>query len=78
MEAFEDGALVLRLNDRNIFQFNLTALKVLELTDGAHSVKHIATSIANTFSIPEDEAVRDIVELYEHLRNEELIESVTE
>jgi hypothetical protein len=78
IEAFEDGALVLRLVDRSIFQFNLTALKVLELTDGAHSIEDIAGSIASTFSITEEEAATDIAELYAHLRNEELIESITE
>jgi len=78
IEAFDDGALVLRLVDRSIFQFNLTALKVLELTDGAHSIEDIASSIASTFSISEEEAAMDIAELYAQLRNEELIESITE
>jgi len=78
IEAFEDGALCLRLVDRCIFEFNLTALKILELTDGAHSVKDIAGSIASSFSISEKEAARDIAELYEHLEDQELIESVAD
>ena len=78
IEAFDDGALVLRLVDRSIFQFNLTALRVLELTDGHHSVQDIASSIASTFNITEEEAAGDIQELYEHLEDQELIESAAE
>ena len=76
IEAFDDGALVLRLVDRNIFQFNLTALQVLEMTDGVHSVEDIARSIAKIFNITEQEAIMDIAELYDHLSEQNIVESV--
>lgn len=74
IEKFDDGALVLRLPDRNIFQFNLTALKVLELTDGKRSVREVSKIVAKTFDITLEEALMDINALYTHLQNQEIVE----
>ena len=76
IEAFDEGALILRMPDRNIFQFNLTALKVLELTDGIHDVKEISSVIAKDYHISQEEAVEDVLVLYNHLLDQKIIEQV--
>ena len=76
IEAFDDGALVLRLPDRNIFEFNLTALKVLELTDGTRNVLDVSKIFAETFDITTQEALIDINALYDHLQDQKIVERV--
>ena len=76
IEAFDEGALVLRMPDRNIFQFNLTALKVLELTDGIRDVKGVSAIIAKDYQISQNEAVKDVLALYNHLLDQKIVEEV--
>jgi hypothetical protein len=76
IETFDDGALVLRMPDRNIFQFNLTALKVLELTDGIRNVQAVSAIIAKDYHISQSEAVTDVMALYNHLVDQKIVKEL--
>ena len=76
IEGFEDGALALRMPDRNIFELNLTAFHILENTDGVRSVNEVAALIADAFKIPEDDALKDVISLYQYLESEKIVECV--
>ncbi len=74
MESFEDGALLLRLKDRHLFELNPTAHYILAQTDGQHNAPQIATILAEAFQIPEVDALQDILLLYELLSAQGIIE----
>jgi hypothetical protein len=76
IETFDEGALVLRLSDRNIFQFNLTALKVIELTNSNRDVQTVSTIIAKDFHVSKNEALLDVLDLYDQLLEQILVEEV--
>jgi hypothetical protein len=73
LECFEDGALVLRVNDRHLFELNITARDILTLTDGARSARDIAAALAGDYQVSEDELIRDILELYTELAAEQIV-----
>lgn len=74
LEGFSDGALVLRMADRFIFELNLTAYQVLEQTDGIHSTEDISRVMAENYKISEKDALKDVCELYEYLQDRNLVE----
>jgi Coenzyme PQQ synthesis protein D (PqqD) len=74
IQGFEEGALLLRLGDRHVFELNPVAQFILAQTDGLRSTGQIAAIVAQAFGIPEQEAVRDILDLYSELIGRELIE----
>ena len=77
MEEFEqEGALVLRLSDRHLFELNLTACRVLAQTDGQRNVVQVAAALAETFQISEAEALQDTLSLYTQLSAQEIVEVV--
>ena len=76
IEKFDEGALVLRMPDRIIFHFNLTALKVLDLTDGKRDVQAVSAIIANAYHISQNEAVKDVLTFYNHLLDQNIVEQV--
>jgi hypothetical protein len=63
LESFDDGALVLRLHDRHIFELNSTARDILNRTDGNNSVADIVSSMAKEYHAPEEELLADVSEL---------------
>ena len=62
--------------NRNIYQFNLTALKVLELTDGIHDVEEVSSVIAKKYHISHEKAFEDVLALYHHLLDQEIVEQL--
>ena len=76
MESFEDGALVLRLNDRHLFELNPTACSVLAHTDGRRSAAEIAILLANEYQVPFEVALQDVIELYRQLLEDGLLETL--
>lgn len=76
MESFEDGALVLKLEDRSLTELNPTARDVLALTDGTRSTEQVAEELAREFEIPLEVAMGDVNELYERLIEQQIIERV--
>ncbi len=76
MEGFEDGALLLRLEDRRLFEITPTAHYVLAQTDGQRCAAQVAIALAEAFQIPEGEALQDVLSLYVELSAQEVIESV--
>lgn len=73
MEGFDEGALVLRLEDRHLFELNSVAHYILALTDGAHRVAEVAAALAAEFEIPAAEALADTMALYEQLSRDRLV-----
>ncbi|MFQ5436737.1 MAG: PqqD family peptide modification chaperone [Anaerolineae bacterium] len=74
MEGFEDGALLLRLEDRRLLELNTTAQRILELTDGQRNAAQVAALLSQRFQISEAEALQDIFSLYEQLFTQDIIE----
>jgi len=65
MEGFgEEGALLLRLDDRHLFEINPTAHYVLAQTDGQRSAAQVAVGLAETLHISEAQALRDTESVY--------------
>jgi hypothetical protein len=76
VEYFEDGALVLRLTDRNLIELNLTAQDVLSRTDGKLTASQVAAELAEDYQVPEAEVTKDVLALYQHLVDLSIVEPV--
>lgn len=76
LEGFEDGALVLRLEDRRLFELNPTAQYVLEHSDGQRDAAQVAAMLAEAFDIPESEALEDTLALYARLCEQRIVQAV--
>ncbi len=76
MEKFEDAALILRLDDRNLIEVNASAAEILEHTDGHRSVVEIARIIAEQYQVNVEYVFEDVVTLYQQLTVQEIIEPV--
>lgn len=76
MEGFEDGALVLRLEDRHLIELNPTAHYILTQTDGKRDAAQVAALVAETFQIPQAEALQDAVDLYAQLSEQKVVEII--
>jgi transcriptional regulator of acetoin/glycerol metabolism len=76
LESFEDGALVLQLQDRRLTELNPTARDVLHFTDGKRSVRAVAELLADEYQISTEEALSDVMELYGQLLDQKILEKV--
>jgi hypothetical protein len=75
VEGFEDGALVVRLEDRRLIELNTTAHDVIKLTDGQRSLIQVAVELANEYEITPEEALADLQELYAQLHAWKIVET---
>lgn len=71
-----DGALVLRLCDRHLFDLSPTAKCVLELCNGQNTAAQVAEKLGADFKIPTCEALTDTLELCAKLADQDIIETV--
>ena len=76
VEGFDDGALLLCLDDRRLIELNATARDVLAQTDGQRSVAQVAAALAEEYQIAEAEALQDTTGLYELLVAQGIVEAV--
>lgn len=76
LEGFEDGALLLRLEDRHLFELNPTAYYILENTNGQRNAAQIAAAMVEIFQLSEIEALREILSLYARLSAQGIVESI--
>jgi hypothetical protein len=76
VEIFDDGALILRLDDCHMFDLNETARDVLNLTDGKRNTGEVAAWLIEQYQIAAHEALQDVLELYESLAVQGLLEVV--
>jgi hypothetical protein len=77
LEVFgEDGGLLLLLDELCLVEMNPTACRILEKTDGQHTLDQIASELADTFQISKDEALEDAVALYGSLLLHGIVEPV--
>jgi hypothetical protein len=75
-EPFDDGALLLRLRDRHLFELNQTSREILVRTNGQQSVAQIAVDLAELYQLQESEASQDVLALYEQLSDQGIVERV--
>lgn len=76
MEAFEHGALILRLADQHLIELNPIASAILAKSDGRHSLAQVAEALAKACEISESEARQDITDLYAQFLTQGIIEPV--
>ena len=76
IEGFEDGALVLRLKDRNLLELNPTTQRILEFTDGQRDAARVAVLLQECVQITGEQALRDTLLLFEQLSTQDMVEIV--
>lgn len=76
IEAFENGALVLRLANQHLIELNPIASAILAKSDGQHSVTQVAAALAKACEIPETEVRQDVIALYKQFLTQEIVESI--
>jgi hypothetical protein len=75
MEVFDDGALIMKLNDLTLTELNSTARDILLQIDGSNEIKRVAEFIATEYGIDVAVAEQDIRELYASLYEQGILES---
>ena len=75
-ECFPEGAMVLRLEDRHLFELNSSAGTILALTDGTRTASEIAFTLADTDKNFAREILSDVTELYESLETQKIVEVI--
>jgi hypothetical protein len=75
-ESFNEGALVLRLDDRHLFELNSAACVILGQTDGLKTVNEIASKLAETDGVIIKDVLSDVTELYDQLEAQNILELV--
>jgi len=73
-EDFEAGALVLRLKDRQLLELNPTAQRILEFTDGQRDAAQVAVLLQESFQITKEQAVQEVILLYEQFSTQDIVE----
>jgi hypothetical protein len=59
--AFEEGGVLLNVQDRVCMLVNRTGMGILELLDGKRDVKQVSGKLAVIYGKPEDEVKDDII-----------------
>jgi len=75
-ESFDEGALVLRLDDRHLFELNSIACVILGKTDGILTASEIVSKLAETDNVITEDVLSDVIELFEQLIAQNIIEVV--
>ena len=72
LETFDEGALVLILQDRRLIELNPSAAAVVSLLDGQRTPEQVAIEISKNHDISHDypitQIIQDMLELCEHLK----------
>ena len=76
MEGFEEGALLLRLDNRHLFELNPTAYYILKQTDGLRTVSQVACGLIEEYQISEKEALQDVLSLYTQFSAQGVVEAI--
>ena len=76
LEGFEDGVLVLRIKDRRLLELNNTAQRILEFTNGQRDAARVAVLLRESFQITDEQALLDVLSLYEELSTQDIVEIV--
>jgi Leu/Phe-tRNA-protein transferase len=74
LECFDDGALILNLKDVTFTELNPTARDILQATDGNTPLDEVARRLAVEYEIDLTTAQADVLELYQQLLEQEIIE----
>ena len=73
IEFFEDGALVLKLEERQLVEFTPIPSDILRNSDGVNNVGVIAELIASEFQISLEIALQEVIDLYDQLTEQKII-----
>ena len=76
LEGFEDGVLVLRIKDRRLLELKPTAQRILELTNGQRDAAQVAVLLQESDQITDEQALLDVLSLYEDLFTQDIVEIV--
>jgi hypothetical protein len=74
LECFDDGALVLRVEDSNIFELNSTARDILMRTEGQNTLGEVAAFLAQDYGISEEDAFQDVNDLCKQLLAQNILQ----
>ncbi len=74
IEAFEEGALLLRQGDQNLIELNRTAYEIITLTDGSCTISQVAQKLAQIYDKKSSDLLEDVTELYEQLNKQGIIQ----
>jgi len=72
-EAFDDGGLILDLNNITFTELNTTARDILQATDGKHSLQEVAAILAREYEIDAETALADVKDLYDDLTKQGIL-----
>lgn len=75
-ESFNNGALILHLEDLSFFELNLSAGEILKVTNGKNNLVQVARHFADVYQIELETAIEDVICLYEQLSEQGLIEQI--
>jgi len=75
-ESFNEAALVLRLEDRHLFELNSGACDILSQTDGLLTAGEISSKLAGKDSVFTEDVLLDVTELYNQLVAQNIVELV--
>lgn len=76
IQKVDDGAVILRLSDGQIYSCNETTQRFLELTDGKVSFKTITEAFSEEYAIDLATVVADLSSLAKNLLAEDIIDKV--
>ena len=76
METFDDGALVLRLSDRHLFELNPTAGFILNRLDGALTLAEAAQHLAEACEVTPEETLPDVLAQCAEWEQQQILERV--
>ena len=69
LETFDNGGLVLIIQNRELVELNPSAVDVINLLDGKNTLEQVATLFAQQYEIPSENAWLDVLELTTDLYN---------
>ncbi|MFC2065210.1 PqqD family peptide modification chaperone [Chloroflexota bacterium] len=67
LECFDDGALLMKMEDGQLVELDPVASDMIESSDGFNNVNDIAALISSKYHITLKEAEQDVINLYEQL-----------
>ena len=77
LEIFDDGAVILNTKNFKLIELNSTARDILQATNGLNAIHEVIEQIVQLYEINAQDAEKDVQELYQHLLEQGIMETVT-
>ncbi len=78
LETFDDGALVLRLSDRHLFELNPTAGYILSHIDGQRTLTEVAQRLAEACEVTPEETLPDVLAQCAEWEQQRILDRINE